>query len=127
MLTRSWLEEPASLGSLSNHLEAENAVPLPQKVHGQRLPRRSKAAAGSSDGKVDHSRQLPIAAIGLLTPVEFGGSVLDGFRKAGVDGSVEDARFYLANWATLAPPRPAGAIMQVDKLLRTCYWVCRGR
>src|SRR6266852_3742474 len=71
--TRSWLFKPAAPGLLSNHLEAEHAIPL---------------------GQQDHCHQLSIAAIGLLTPVEFSRSVRDGFRKAAVDGSVEDAWSY---------------------------------
>src|SRR5713101_618132 len=92
--TRNWLFKPAALGLLSNHLEAEHAIPLGQQDHSHHLPRCSKVTSSSGDGKVDHCHQLSIAAIGLLTPVEFSRSVRDGFRKAAVDGSVEDARSY---------------------------------
>lgn len=92
MPTRSQLFKPATLGLLSNQLEAEYPLSLGQPDNRHPLPGCGKVTAGSGDGKVDHCCQLPIAAIGLLTPVELGGSVGDGFRKADVNGSVEDAR-----------------------------------
>ena len=111
------------------------ALPLPEQA-GQFLPLRVALIR-------DLRRQVPCSQPEEETEPDGGSSShLGNVELIALTGSLFHAQtnglFHtieelLPKWDTggelsaLAPLHPAGAIMQIDKLLWTCYWVCRGR